>query len=191
MASAGSQVDVDLDAVEDQIYQPDADADDRRKLRIREKIFQVWPEPPSDDRLHVFVEVPSGERCVHYPFSLHYIFPRCLADNVFFFCCDLSCVFALDRSASQSLPGTPPAETRDLWPAVTINATSQGDFGGLAAVERNKIFELHGIEPVFLQEFRSKLGQPRWIEPDTVCLFKSYTTLVIEFCHRTHSSLRI
>ncbi|KAH9968404.1 hypothetical protein BJV74DRAFT_968761 [Russula compacta] len=70
-------------------------------------------------------------------------------------------------SASESLPGTPPAETRDLWPTVTINATAQGNFGGPAAVERNKIFELDGIEPDFLQEFRTKLEQRRWIEPDT------------------------
>src|SRR6266700_4979028 len=93
--------------------------------------------------------------------------------------------FALDRGASRSLPGTPPAETRDLWPAVTITATAQGNFGGLAAVERNGIFELRGIEPDFLKEFRTKLGQRRWIEFDTVCFFKSHTTLVIEICHRT------
>ena len=105
--------------------------------------------------------------------------------------CSISCIFALDRSASQSLPGTPPAETRDLWPAVTINATAQGNFGGPAAVERNKIFELDGIEPDFLQEFRTKLGQWRWIEPDTVCFFKSHTTLVIEFCHRALRFLKV
>jgi hypothetical protein len=69
-------------------------------------------------------------------------------------------------------------ETRDLWPAVTINATAQGDFGGLAALERNRIFELRGTEPDFLMEFRTKLGQRRWIESDTVCFFfKSHTTI--------------
>jgi hypothetical protein len=98
---------------------------------------------------------------------------------------------ALDPSASQLRPGTPPAVTRDLLPAVTINAPAQGNFGGPDAVERNKIFKLDGIEPDFLQEFRSKLRQPRWIEPDLVCFFKSHTTLVIEFRHRTHRTLRI
>jgi hypothetical protein len=97
---------------------------------------------------------------------------------------DLSCVFALDLAASRSLPRTPSAETRDLWPAITMNATARGDFGWLSAVEHNGISELLVIEPVFHMEFRTKLGQRRWIEP-TVCFFKSHTTLVIENCHRT------
>ena len=76
----------------------------------------------------------------------------------------------LNPGASQSLPGRPPAETRDLWPAVTINATAQGSFGGVAAVERNRIFELPvDIELDFLKEFRIKLGQQRWVESNTVC----------------------
>ena len=52
-----------------------------------------------------------------------------------------------------------------------MKATAQGDFGGLAARERNRIFELRGIEPDFLKEFRTKLGKLRWIESDTVCFF--------------------
>ncbi|KAH9997804.1 hypothetical protein BJV74DRAFT_254830 [Russula compacta] len=42
-------------------------------------------------------------------------------------------------SASESLPGIPPAETRDLWPAVTINATAQGNFAGLPSGIQNQI----------------------------------------------------
>ncbi|KAI0254966.1 hypothetical protein BJV78DRAFT_807834 [Lactifluus subvellereus] len=75
--------------------------------------------------------------------------------------------FSLDRPASPLLSEAPLAETCDLWPAVTIEATVEGDFGGLAALERNRIFELHGTEPDFLMEFRTKLRQRRWIESDT------------------------
>ena len=42
------------------------------------------------NRLHSAV----AER-VQPHFSLHYVSPRCLADNVFVFHCDLSCVFAI------------------------------------------------------------------------------------------------
>ncbi|KAF8507215.1 hypothetical protein F5888DRAFT_1648473 [Russula emetica] len=73
-----------------------------------------------------------------------------------------------DRVASQSPSETLPAETRDLWPLVTIYATAQGDFGGLAALAHNSISKLDGTEPDFLMEFRTKLGQRRWIESDTV-----------------------
>ena len=102
--------------------------------------------------------------------------------------CDLSSTLALDRAVSSSPSGT---LTRDLWPAVTISTTTQGDFGGLAALERNGIFELDGTEPNFLVEFREKLGQPRWIERNTVYFFKSHTTLVIENCRRSVRFLRM
>jgi hypothetical protein len=65
----------------------------------------------------------------------------------------------LDCAASLLPSDTLLAEACDLWPAVTIKATAQGDFGGLAARERNKIFELCGTEPDFLKEFRTKLGK--------------------------------
>jgi hypothetical protein len=107
--------------------------------------------------------------CLEPRFSLHYVSPRCLADNVFVLHCNLSCVFTLDRAASQLLPGTPPAVTSDLWPAITINAPARGDFGGLAALERNMMLELHGTKPDELMEFRTKLQQPHWIESNTVC----------------------
>jgi hypothetical protein len=77
----------------------------------------------------------------------------------------------LGNYSRRSLSGTPFAETRDLWSAVTINATAQGDFDGLAALRRNRIFELRGAEPDFLMEFKTKLGQRFWIEADTVCFF--------------------
>jgi hypothetical protein len=79
--------------------------------------------------------------------------------------------FALDPSMSPLLSETHSAETCDLWPVVTIEATTAGDFGGPDALERNQIFELHGTEPDFLVEFRTKLRQRRWIESDTVCFF--------------------
>jgi hypothetical protein len=67
MASAGSlhpQVDVPLDDVEDKIedgkYQLDANASQRR-LRARDKISQIWPEPPRD-HLHIFVRLPRGKK---------------------------------------------------------------------------------------------------------------------------------
>jgi hypothetical protein len=78
------------------------------------------------------------------------------------------------------VPGPPPAETRELWPAVTINAIAQGSLGGLAALERNAMLELSGHKPDFLEDFRTKLLQRRWIGSDSVCFFKSHTTLVIE-----------
>ena len=63
------------------------------------------------------------------------------------------------------------AKAHDLWSAVTINAPAQNNFGGQGGLEPNKIFELHGPEPDFFMEFRTKLRQRRWIESDTVCLF--------------------
>jgi hypothetical protein len=82
-------------------------------------------------------------------------------------CCPLVTEGALDRRPLPRLP----AETRDLWPAITINAPAQGDFGWLANVERNAIFELSGTEPDFLMEFKTKLRQRRWIDSETVCFF--------------------
>ena len=73
---------------------------------------------------------------------------------------------------SPSLLGTPPAVTRDLWPAVTVNVYAQANFGGLPALERNRISELGGTKPDYLMEFRTKLLLPHRIESDTVCFFK-------------------
>ena len=82
--------------------------------------------------------------------------------------CNLSCVFTLDRVAPQPLPGTPPAETRDFWPGITIIAAAQGNFGP-DAVERNRIFELQpGTEPDDLMEFRTKIRQRHCIDSITV-----------------------
>jgi hypothetical protein len=63
--------------------------------------------------------------------------------------------------------------------------TARGVFGGLVALEPNGIFQLHGAEPDFLKEFRTKLGQRRWIDCNTVRFFRSHTTLAIENCYRT------
>ena len=38
-------------------YQPDAD----HRLDEWSKVFQEWPEPPPDDRLHVFVRLPGED----------------------------------------------------------------------------------------------------------------------------------
>jgi hypothetical protein len=32
-------------------------------LRPEEKIFAVWPEPPPDTHLHIFVELPTDGKC--------------------------------------------------------------------------------------------------------------------------------
>lgn len=69
MASAGlshTQVDVDIDAVGDQIrrgeYQPDA-TDQPQLLQtmktIVSPISEVWPEPPPKLHLHVFIRLPD------------------------------------------------------------------------------------------------------------------------------------
>jgi hypothetical protein len=62
-----------------------------------------------------------------------------------------------------------PAAIRELWLAITIEAKLKGDFGGWHALERNKIVQWCDSEPEFLQEFRDRLSQQRWIESDTVC----------------------
>lgn len=62
-----------------------------------------------------------------------------------------------------------------LATAVTLITKSRGSFETPDTVEINNIHELDGTEPGFLSEFKSKLGQCRWIEPGTeVCLFRSH-----------------
>lgn len=63
-------------------------------------------------------------------------------------------MFDLDRPASP-LPSGTSAKRRDVWPAVTVNAAAQGDFGGLAALERNNIFELDDTKPDFFCRIQS------------------------------------
>lgn len=69
MASAGllhMQVDVDINAVEDKIrsseYQPDAN-DQPRLLQtmktMTSPISEVWPEPPPNSHLHIFIRLPD------------------------------------------------------------------------------------------------------------------------------------
>lgn len=67
-----------------------------------------------------------------------------------------------------------------LWPAVTINAIAREP----ASLGSNEIVDLSGTEPDFLTQFISELERPR-VESDTVCFFKSRTTLVIENCHKS------
>ncbi|KAI0262018.1 hypothetical protein BGY98DRAFT_1104276 [Russula aff. rugulosa BPL654] len=73
-----------------------------------------------------------------------------------------SSAFRVNRIGSP-LRDTHLATTCDLWPAVTINVIVRGDFGGPWCLERNEIAEAYP-EPDFITEFRSKLGQRRWIE---------------------------
>lgn len=59
------QVDVSLDGVdgkEDEIYNGEyrLDPANVHPLRHRQKILDVWPELPSDGRLHVYVSVPTS-----------------------------------------------------------------------------------------------------------------------------------
>ena len=65
MASTGllhPQVNVGFNVVEDRIYDGmyQLDANDQTRLRTREKIIEVWPNPPPNDLLHVFVSLPRG-----------------------------------------------------------------------------------------------------------------------------------
>ena len=38
------------------------DPNNQRRLLIKEKIFEVWPEPPPDDQLHIFVGRPATSK---------------------------------------------------------------------------------------------------------------------------------
>lgn len=65
----------------------------------------------------------------------------------------------------------------DLAPAVTLNTISQAVFERSDTVEKNNIHKLDGTEPEpdFLAEFKTKLGQHRWIKSGTeVCFFRSH-----------------
>jgi hypothetical protein len=79
--------------------------------------------------------------------------------------------FALAPLLSPSSSETLTADTQSLWPVITIRAAAQGELSGLALLKGNKIVELRGTEPDFFKEFKTKLGQRRWIESDTVCFF--------------------
>lgn len=57
-------------------------------------------------------------------------------------------------------------------------------------LQRNKINLVH-YEPDYITEFQKKLGQRRWIKPDTVYFSKSHTILIIENCYRTLPLLRM
>ncbi|KAI0278542.1 hypothetical protein BGY98DRAFT_514470 [Russula aff. rugulosa BPL654] len=125
-----TKVDVDISEASEQIeagqYQP---TPNDQVLSVQSLISEFWPEPPPDDRLHIFVGIPDR---IGSPL------PR----NTQFF-----------------------ARTRDLWAAVTIYTTSQGDFGGPGCLELNEIAEVYP-GPEFITEFRNKLGQRRWIESE-------------------------
>ena len=58
-------------------------------------------------------------------------------------------------------------------------ASDQSSFK-LSALELNNIIELSGADPDFLTEFKTKLRQKRWVGSNTVCLFPSHFTVVIE-----------
>jgi hypothetical protein len=62
------QVNVDFDAVEDKIlrreYRPDADSDQSQSLNTPvegtvSQLFEVWPEPPPQGHLHIFITLPE------------------------------------------------------------------------------------------------------------------------------------
>lgn len=80
------------------------------------------------------------------------------------------CIFALDRAVSLLTPATS-AESRFLWPVISLNVTDHGGFGGVDTIELNNIFELHDTEPEFLVDFKTELRQRCWVEPNIVCFF--------------------
>ena len=122
-------------------------------------------QPDFTDRVSIVFNLVS--LCLHLPLQL-------------------SCVFSLDDASLRPPPETLHGETRDLWPAVTINSPTRGNFGGQDYVAQNNIFELCGTEPGFLTEFKDKLRKPRWIDSNTVCFF-NHIPLVIENYRRTLS----
>ena len=46
--------------IEDGKYQ--LDFNNQRRLRIREKVVEVWPEPPPDNQLHILVRRPASSK---------------------------------------------------------------------------------------------------------------------------------
>jgi hypothetical protein len=46
--------------IEDGKYQ--LDLKNQRRLRTREKVVEAWPEPPTDDQLHIFVRRPATSK---------------------------------------------------------------------------------------------------------------------------------
>jgi hypothetical protein len=59
------------------------------KLEPGRSVAEVWPKLPNSKQLHIMVELPSGERCVHWVSEISLIVfrfltsmsPRCLADK--------------------------------------------------------------------------------------------------------------
>jgi hypothetical protein len=161
------------------------------KLNGLDDVSEHWPEstPLNRKHLHVIVELPTGKRCVHrvseIPLTVSRLsstYSSLFATLVIFY------YVVLDHGLSSSTSETLVAVTSFLWDAITMKATAQGDIGGPAALEPNGIFELHGSEPDFVMEFRTKLGKQRWIGCNTtVCFlfFRLHTFLVIEIHHST------
>jgi hypothetical protein len=52
------QVDVGYKVAVAGEYQP---GPNERRLCVREKISEVWPESPPDNKVHVFIPLPGGE----------------------------------------------------------------------------------------------------------------------------------
>jgi hypothetical protein len=136
-------------------------------------ISDHWPAivPSKTPQIHVLVEVVSGKRCAHWNSEISLTVSR---------------FFALDHTVSPARSETLEDRAGD-YRAITIRAIAQGDLGGQDAIESNHISELHGTEPDFLKDFKTRLGRRRWIEPGTVCFFQSHTTVVTE---NRHSALR-
>ena len=78
---------------------------------------------------------------------------------------NLKSVFALDRASSPRLEPAASGESIALLLLVNIDAADQGDFAGVDAIARNRIFELRVTEPGFLMEFKDRLKRRRWVEP--------------------------
>ena len=61
------------------------------------------------------------------------------------------------------------AHTIAYLPLINIVADGRGNFGGRTTLDDNRIVEIPpGLEPEFLEEFRDKLTQRRWVKPETV-----------------------
>ena len=117
------------------------------------KLSQAFSHPLAEDELYVVIVRPPGSEC----------------NNVFVLHCNPSCVFTLDRAASQLLPGT-----RDrLVPTLanraefTMKIRGSGRWDHLCEDDLYISNVQRARSPQFLEGFRERLGRKRYIDNNT------------------------
>jgi hypothetical protein len=131
---------------------PQIDVDDRDQA-VAERIDAGQYQP-----------LPLPDKPLHARDTISVIWPGPPNDR-------LQVFIGLPIGLSPNVVQSSDASTRNLWPAVTLKTISQGRFERQDTVEKNNIVELHGSEPDFLINFRTKLAQCRWIEPGSEVSF--------------------